>query len=70
MRRMCVWCVERVKDWLTNDDLTVRRCLGDLVDGPHLREGHSSHDEDDDSWPRLLGRLALEERHKELTQCW
>ena len=48
----------RVK--LTDDDLTVGGCLGDLVDGSYLRVGHSSNDEDDDGWPRLLGCLGLE----------
>ena len=48
---------ERVK--LTNDDLAVRGGLGDLVDGPHLRVGHSSHNEYNYGWPRLLGCLGL-----------
>ena len=44
---------------LTNDDLAVRGGLGDLVDGPHLRVGHPSHNEYHYGWPRLLGCLGL-----------
>lgn len=46
---------------LTNDNIAGAggRRVSHLVDGPHLGERHSSHDEDDDHWTILLHLLGL-----------